>query len=124
MAIVYFDSSALVKLVVREEHSDVAIALWNGADAVVSSGLCYPEVRAALAAGLRGGRFDDEKYREAARRWELFWRGLGTVEVSLTRLTEAGSLAERFALRGADAVHLASAMAFPRNALVMAVWLS
>jgi hypothetical protein len=56
MAILYLDSSALVKLVVEDHGSDVAAALWDGADAVISSGLAYPEVRAALAAAGRDDR--------------------------------------------------------------------
>lgn len=45
MAIVYFDSSALVKLLVEEDDSDIAAALWDGCDAAVSNRLAYPEVR-------------------------------------------------------------------------------
>ena len=56
MAIVYFDSSAFVKLVVEEEGSDLAAALWDGCDVAVSSRLAYPEVRAALAAAGRADR--------------------------------------------------------------------
>lgn len=52
MAIVYFDSSAFLKLVVEEDGSELAAALWDGCDAAVSSRLAYPEVRAALAAGV------------------------------------------------------------------------
>ncbi len=52
MAIVYFDSSAFVKLVVDEDGSDLAALLWDGCDAAVASRLAYPEVRAALAARL------------------------------------------------------------------------
>jgi len=44
----YLDSSAFVKLVVEEDGSDLAAALWDGCDAAVSSRLAYPEVRAAL----------------------------------------------------------------------------
>jgi uncharacterized protein len=53
VTVVYFDSSAFVKLVVEEEGSDLAAALWDGCDAAVSSRLAYPEVCAALAAGVR-----------------------------------------------------------------------
>ena len=53
MTIVYFDSSAFVKLVVEEDGSEVAATLWDGCDAAVSSRLAYPEVRAALAAAGR-----------------------------------------------------------------------
>ena len=44
MALIYFDSSAFVKLVVEEEGSDVAAALWDGCDAALSSCLAYAEV--------------------------------------------------------------------------------
>lgn len=42
MAIVYFDSSAFVKLVVEEDFSDLVAALWDGCDAAVSSRLASP----------------------------------------------------------------------------------
>ena len=53
MAVVYFDSSAFVKLLVSEAGSDVAKEVWNGCDAAVSSRLAFPEVCAALAAAAR-----------------------------------------------------------------------
>ena len=43
MAVVYFDSSAFVKLMVEEDGSDVAAALWDGCDAAVSSALPIPK---------------------------------------------------------------------------------
>lgn len=42
MAIVYFDSSAFVKLLVEEDGTDVAAALWDGCDAAFSSRIAYP----------------------------------------------------------------------------------
>ena len=39
MTIVYFDSSAFVKLVVEEDGSEVAATLWDGCAAAVSSRL-------------------------------------------------------------------------------------
>ena len=58
MALVYFDSSVLVKLVVEEVGSDLAAELWDGCDAALSSRLAYPEVRAALAAAGRNHDLD------------------------------------------------------------------
>ena len=49
MPLVYFDSSAFVKLLVEEAGSELAAELWDGSDATVASRLAYPEVRAALA---------------------------------------------------------------------------
>ena len=59
MAVVYFDSSAFVKLVVEQDGTDLAAALWDVCDAAVSSRLAYPEVRAALATAARVGRVKD-----------------------------------------------------------------
>jgi predicted nucleic acid-binding protein len=53
MTLIYFDSSAFVKLLADEAGSDLAAQLWDGCDAAVASRLAYPEVRAALAAAAR-----------------------------------------------------------------------
>ena len=72
MTIVYFDSSAFVKLVVEEEGSEVAATLWDGCDAAVSSRLAYPEVRAALAVAGRAHRLDPAEQSRAEVLWEDF----------------------------------------------------
>lgn len=114
MAIVYFDSSAFVKLVVEEEGSDLAAALWDGCDTAVSSRLAYPEVRAALAAAGRAHRLDPDARRAAEVAWEEFWSATRAVELTETIAAHAGQLAGEYALRGADAVHLASVLADAR----------
>jgi uncharacterized protein len=54
--IAYFDTSAVMPLLIAEPGSDRAAALWDGADRVVSVRLVYPEARAALAQAERLGR--------------------------------------------------------------------
>ena len=122
MAIVYFDSSALVKLLVDEPGSEDAAALWDGCDAAVSSRLAYPEVCAALAAASRGRDLDEESLASCERDWEDFWAAIRPVEFTERVSRAAGGLAKRHHLRGADAVHLASALEVDRSALVVAVW--
>jgi uncharacterized protein len=56
LALMFFNSSALVKLLVQEEGSDVATELWDGCDAALASRLAYPEVCAVLAAARCGSR--------------------------------------------------------------------
>ena len=58
MTLVYFDSSALVKLVIGEAGTELAVELWDGCDAALASRLAYPEVRAALAALARNHDLD------------------------------------------------------------------
>jgi prevent-host-death family protein len=45
--IVYFDTSALIKLIFDETGSELAVELWDRAQLLVSSQLVYPEARAA-----------------------------------------------------------------------------
>ncbi|MFN3218244.1 MAG: type II toxin-antitoxin system VapC family toxin [Acidimicrobiales bacterium] len=122
MAIVYFDSSALVKLVVDEVGSDVAATLWNACDAALSSRLAYPEVCAALAAAHRNGDLGRDEVAEAAEEWEIFWASIRPVELSADVERSAGALSVRHRLRGADAVHLASALAIGVDDVTVAVW--
>jgi predicted nucleic acid-binding protein len=122
VTIVYFDSSAFVKLLVEEEGSDLGAALWDGADAVVSSRLAYPEVRAALAAAGRDRRLEAEDLERAEVAWEEYWAATRPVELSAAVAAHAGKLASLYALRGADAVHLASAVAVGSEGLLFAAW--
>ncbi|HEX6394647.1 MAG TPA: type II toxin-antitoxin system VapC family toxin [Acidimicrobiales bacterium] len=122
MPLVYFDSSALVKLVVEEAGSDLAADMWDGCDAALSSRLAYPEVRAALAAAGRNHDLDEDDLATAEAAWEEYWTATRPVELSPIVERRAGELARRHALRGADAVHLASAIAIGDPELVVAVW--
>lgn len=122
MALVYFDSSAFVKLVIEEDGSDLASKLWDGCDAAVSSRLAYPEVRAALAAAGRAHRLTAAKLARAENSWADYWGSVRPVELSATVMSRAGALAGRHALRGADAVHLASALVIGDPGLLFAVW--
>lgn len=122
MPLVYFDSSALVKLLVEEEGSDLVAQLWDGCDAAVASRLAYPEVRAALAAANRNHDLDDGALRAAVADWGSYWAAVRPVDLSAAVEQHAGELAVSYGLRGADAVHLASALAIGDPDLVVAVW--
>ena len=122
MALVYFNSSALVKLLVEETGTALATNLWDGCDAALTSRLAYPEVRAALAAAGRDHDLDAGALHEAQQAWEQYWRAIRPVELTAAIATHAGALANTHALRGADAVHLASALAVGDLQLIVAVW--
>lgn len=122
MAILYFDASAFVKLVVEEDGSDLASRLWDGGDAVLSSRLSYPEVRAALAASHRNHDLSAADLAAAESDWEQFWAAVRPVELTATVQHRAGDLAREQALRGADAVHLAGALTVPPHEIIVVVW--
>jgi hypothetical protein len=122
MAIVYFDSSAFIKLIVEEDGSELAAALWDGCDAAVSSRLAYPEVCAALSAAGRADRLTPAEQRRAEDGWEDYWASTRPVELTEAVTAHAGRLAGEHALRGADAVHLASVLAVDPAETLFAVW--
>jgi predicted nucleic acid-binding protein len=122
VALVYFDSSALVKLVLDEDGSDIAAALWNACDVALSSRLAYPEVCAALASAGRNRDLTRSEASDAAAEWEVFWASMRPVELTADVERAAGALARRHHLRGADAIHLASAVALGSADLTVAVW--
>ncbi len=122
MSLVYFDASAFVKLLAEEPGSDLAAELWDGCDAAMSSRLAYPEVRAALAAAARNHDLIARDYDAAEQAWDEYWAATRPVELTAIVEQHAGQLARTHALRGADAVHLASALAIGDPDLVLAVW--
>lgn len=122
MSIVYFDSSAFVKLLVEEDGSDLAAALWDGCDAAVSSRLAYPEVHAALGAAGRAHRLGADEQHEAQVMWDEYWAATREVQLTENIAHHAGQLATAHALGGADAVHLASVLAIGVRDTVFAVW--
>lgn len=122
MALIYFDSSALVKLLAEDSGSDLAAQLWDGADAALSCRLAYPEVRAALAASGRNHDITEVELDAAERDWDGYWAAVRPVELTAAVERHAGQLARVHALRGADAVHLASALAIGESDLIVAVW--
>jgi len=120
--IVYFDSSALVKLVLEEDGSDLARDLWKSASDRVASQVTYPEVRAALAAATRAGRIDAEALDTAVANLEDARRALYALDVDAMVAQRAGDLAERHDLRGYDAVHLASMVSIDAPRVVVGTW--
>lgn len=122
MALVYFDASALVKLIVDEDGSDIAARLWDGCDAALASRLAYVEVCAALVASQRNNDLSESDLETALTGFETFWASVRPLEMTEAVQLRAGRLAREHSLRGADAIHLASATAVGDPELVMAVW--
>jgi predicted nucleic acid-binding protein len=107
--IAYFDTSAVVPLLVSEAGSARAASLWNSSDRVVSVRLFYPETRAALAQAERFGRVTSRNLRTAVDELDALLDEMDVVEVDDALARRAGDLSEVHRLRGYDAVHLAAA---------------
>lgn len=108
--ITYVDTSTLLKLVIDEDGSDAAALIWDTADALCSARLITVEARAALAAAKRGQRLTAAQHRQAKAELAALVEELNIIEISYSLIESACDLAEREALRGYDAVHLAAAL--------------
>jgi len=120
--IAYFDTSALLKFVLHEDGRDVALEIWDRVQTVVTSQLTYPEARAALAAARRSGRLDARGHHQSVRRIDGRWAQLTAVDLDAGMAAEAGALAHDHNLTGADAAHLAAALALSAEDLVFVSW--
>jgi predicted nucleic acid-binding protein len=120
--ITYFETSAFVKLVVDEESSDQAGALWDASDFLLTSRLTYAETRAALAAARRDRRLSGKALTDAKVGLDDRFDELDVVEVTESIVRSAGDLCEIHRLRGYDAVHLASALTILAPDLALATW--
>lgn len=105
-----------------EEGSNLADELWDAADLKVSSHLIYPEARAALAAASRAGRIDTPGLEQAVADLDAAVASIKRIGVDEALARAAGHLAHEHALRGYDAVHLATALSIEDEALVMVTW--
>lgn len=118
----YFETSALIKLVVIEAGSDEVGALWDASDLVFTSRLSSLEARAALAAARHARRLSGKGLEEVKRFLEDRFEEIYLIEVTHEVVRSAGDLAEQHGLRGYGAVHLASALAIEADGVVLATW--
>ena len=118
--IAYVDTSLVVRLLIDEPGSARAWAIWDEAEAAVSSLLVYPEARAALARAHREGRISRAEVRSAGEELERRVEAIHLLTITEPLARRAGDLAELEGLRAFDAVHLASALAIGGRELVFA----
>lgn len=107
--IVFLDTSALVKLYLREAHSEVVKSSVARSEAVGVCRIAWAEFHAALARRAREVPADADGIELAKRKLSEEWAHYLILEVSQPVVQKAGEYADVFALRGYDAVHLAAA---------------
>jgi len=110
-----------LKLALEEPGSEETATVWREAPRTASSTLAYAEGRAALALARRVGRLPDG-YELAVRSFESLFASVEAIDAAWEIVRHAGDLAEGHALRGYDAVHLASALSALGDGDLLVTW--
>lgn len=119
----YLDTSAIVKLLLRDEDdSETVRSVIAAMDTSFISRIAYPEARAALAAAHRADRLSTDDHAKAKRDLDRAVASFRVVELGADLAMAAGDVAERFGLRAHDAVHLASALVLGAADTVVVTW--
>jgi predicted nucleic acid-binding protein len=108
--IAYYDTSALVKLLIPEEGSQSARSARNRAQRHVSAAVTHVEAVAALRRLRRGGSIGLAQHRRAREDFADIWRHVIKIRIDDGLIARAVRLADERGLKGYDAVQLASAL--------------
>lgn len=107
--ILFADTSALVKLYIEEAGSSAMAARARTAR-MAASALAYAELYATFARRLRESLLTEEEHDGLAKRFEHDWQGVVVMALRPAVVARVPRLVRDHPLRGADAVHLASAL--------------
>ena len=107
--ILFCDTSALVKLYVREEATDAVVEQAAASEVVAVCRISWVETMSALARRSREQPADALAIAQARKRVVADWPHYLTVEVTQQLVELAGEYADVFALRAYDSVQLAAA---------------
>jgi predicted nucleic acid-binding protein len=108
--ILYLDTSALVKKYFEEKNSSEVVAAWKAALGIATSSVSYAELLAAVYRKASEAGIHKRLVAGVVRDFEEDWSSFIVVEVN-NRLNETiHKVIASHALRGFDAIHLASAL--------------
>ena len=113
--ILFCDTSALVKLYVREDGTDGMVEQAARSDVVAVCRVAWVEFMSALARRSREQPQDAGALAEARRRFAADWPHYLKIEVTQDLVELAGEYADTFALRAYDSVQLAAAQMLHRE---------
>ena len=106
----YLDTSSLVKLYVDEKDSGKVVEVVEASKVAATSIIAYTEARAAFARRFTEKAFTERAYKRLTSFFNKDWKNYMAVRIREELVQRAGDLAEKHALRGFDAIHLASAI--------------
>jgi uncharacterized protein len=111
VTLIYLDSSAVIKLFLTEPGSETLEAAVRAPDAhCVTSDLTYSEIHGFLSRALSLGRITLPMQAQLVLDFQIWFDSLAHSAMSFPRIQRAGKLAIMHNLRGADAIHLVTAI--------------
>jgi len=113
MTLIYMDASAVIKLFLDEPwRAEVEAACSAGDAHCITSDLTYAEIHGTLSRALALGRITPEEQGVLVRAFQAWFGQISHVAISFQTIRRAGQLAIKANLRGADAIHLNTAMEY------------
>ncbi len=109
------DTSSLVKLYINEPQSAEVTQSVKNARLVATSRIAYAEARAAFARKWRERGLTSKEYQGIVFDLDQDWTSYFIMDVSDLLVKLAGQFSEKHALRGLDAIHLASGVLLHRE---------
>ena len=110
MIFYYLDASAWVKRYYRESGTDLVQRLFGTEHKLACASLGFVEVMATLARKRKARGIDSVAFEQKSVELESDWERFIQIQLSAEAVDLAKVMARRLALRGADAIHLASAL--------------
>lgn len=120
--IAYFDTSALVKLFLEEEGSDVASTVWDSGVRLATSRVSHAELACAIASAVRGRRHAREAVDADVVDGSFLEERADLIEVERGVMSAAALVGVRHGLSGLDAIHIASAVQLAEYAPLFVSW--
>jgi predicted nucleic acid-binding protein len=109
--LVVFDTSALIQIHTQEHFSSLALSIYQETGYIGICNLVVPEIAGATGAMVRRKSLSKSE-RKAIQSFLLYnLQNWLVLPVSRTVCQKAFDLCQRYPLKGADAVHLAAALA-------------
>jgi predicted nucleic acid-binding protein len=110
MSVIFLDASALVKRYIDENGSEKVRALMNSAERIMVSRLAWPEALSALMRRRPTLDLTDEEFSVLLGELRRDWHQFGVLEINDHTVDYVDRVIEKHKLRGADSIHLSSAI--------------
>jgi predicted nucleic acid-binding protein len=110
MIFYYLDASAWVKRYYQETGTHWVQQLFTEGNTLACASLGVVEVTATLARKTKAREISRRQLTQKMRELDEDWSRFIQIHLSMAAVTQAREVAEQQALRGADAIHLASAL--------------